>query len=74
MKLSVSEIISEIRMMGYDCRDLKLDGWTTFGYKKDLYLIQEAVNDAIRRAPTFVGEDKWLHEREKKRIIKILKS
>lgn len=74
MKKSVSEIISEIRMIGYDCRDPRLDGWTTFGYKKDLYLIKEAVDKAINDAPVFVGEKEWLQEQEKKRIIKILKS
>jgi hypothetical protein len=74
MKKSVPEIISEIRMIGYDCRDIHLDGWTTFGYKKDLYIIQEAVEAAIKQAPSFVGEEEWLQEREKKRIIKILKS
>ena len=74
MKKPVSEIISEIRMIGYNCRDLRLDGWTTFGYKQDLYLIQEAIEEELKKCSTFIGEDEWLQEREKKRIIKILKS
>jgi hypothetical protein len=73
-KPNVSDIIGNINMLGWECRNMRNDGWTSFGYKQDLYLIKEALDLALKDAPTFVGEGEWLHEQEQKRIIKILKS
>jgi len=60
-------------MARYECSDMRTDGWTGFGIKQDLYQIKWAIDDALRRCPEFVGEDEWLHEQEKKRLIDILK-
>lgn len=73
-KPNVSNIITDINMLGWGCRDARNDGWTSFGYKQDLYLIKESLDLALKNAPAFAGEEEWLHEQEQKRIIKILKS
>ena len=74
IKPNVSTIVADINMLGWECRNARNDGWTSFGHKQDLYLIKESVDLALKNAPTFAGEDEWLHEQEQKRIIKILKS
>lgn len=71
---SVSRVMGDIQMMLLEIKNPRNDGYHTFGIKQDLYLIKELVDQALAESPTYVGEDEWLQEREKKRIIKILKS
>lgn len=71
--INVPDVVSQVRMAGYECRDSRTDGWTAFGIKQDLYQIKWALDDALRQCPIFVGEDEWLREQEQKRIIEILK-
>lgn len=71
--INVAEVVSHIRMAAYECSDMRTEGWTAFGIKQDLYQVKWAIDEAIRRCPSFVGEDEWLHEQEKKRLIEILK-
>jgi hypothetical protein len=69
-----SDVMSQISSLARECTSPYNDGFVGWGCKQDLYKIQEAVNEAIRRCPTYVGEEEWLTEQEQKRIIKILKS
>lgn len=69
-----SGVISQISSLARECTSPYNDGFVGWGCKQDLYQIQEAVNEALRRCPTFSGEQEWLTEQEQKRIIKILKS
>lgn len=68
------DVISQISSLARECTSPYNDGFVGWGCKQDLYKIQEAVNDALRRCPTYSGEQEWLTEQEQKRIIKILKS
>ncbi len=69
-----TDVMSQISSLARECSSPYNDGFISWGCKQDLYKIQEAVNEAIRRCPTFSGEQEWLTEQEQKRIIKILKS
>jgi hypothetical protein len=69
-----TDVMSQIGSLARECTSPYNDGFVGWGCKQDLYQIQEAVNEALRRCPTFSGEQEWLTEREQKRIIKILKS
>jgi len=69
-----SDVMSQISSLARECTSPYNDGFVGWGCKQDLYKIQEAVNEALRRCPTYVGEEEWLTEQEQKRIIKILKS
>ena len=71
---SVSRTIGDIQMMLLEIKNPRNDGYYTFGIKQDLYLIKEAVDRALAESPVYTGEEEWLQEQEKKRIIKILKS
>ena len=70
----VGNITSQIHTLSRECSSPHNDGYTAFGCKQDLYQIKEVIDTAIRNSPTFAGEQEWLQEQEKKRIIKILKS
>ena len=71
---SVEDITTQIHAIARECSSPYNDGFTSFELKKDLYQIKEILDNAISRSPTFYGEQEWLTEQEKKRIIKILKS
>jgi hypothetical protein len=71
----VVNIINQVHSLSRECDSRYNDGFTAFGCKQDLLLIKEIVDQAMQSAPHFgTMEDEWLQEREKKRIIKILKS
>lgn len=70
----INSVTQQISKMGRECSSSYNDGYTAFEIKKDLYVIKELIDQQLKDAPTFSGEDEWLTEREKKRIIKALKS
>jgi diphthamide biosynthesis methyltransferase len=69
----VSSITSQIHSIARECSSPYNDGYTAFGCKQDLYQLKELLDNIIKNSPTFSGEQEWLQEQEKKRIIKILK-
>ena len=70
----VGKITSQIHTLSRECSSSYNDGFTAWGCKQDLLIIQQLVNEAIRVSPNFgETEDNWLKEQEQKRIIKILK-
>ncbi len=69
----VEDIIRQIRALGRECCNGHNDGFTAFGLKKDLYQIQLILENELKNSPTFVGEEEWLTQQQKKRIIDILK-
>ena len=70
----VSSITSQIHSLSRECSRPHNDGFTAWGCKQDLLVIQQLVNEAIKISPNFgETEDNWLKEQEQKRIIKILK-
>ena len=69
----VSSITSQIHSIARECSSPYNDGYTAFGCKQDLYQLKELLDTVIKNSPTFSGEQEWLQEQEKKRIIKILK-
>jgi hypothetical protein len=46
------------------------DGWTSSSCKQELYQLKCWLDDAYRKLPTFVGEEKW----EQDRLIDLLKN
>ena len=70
----MEDIATQIHAIARECSSPYNDGFTGFELKKDLYQIKEILETAINQSPTFYGEQEWLTEQEKKRIIKILKS
>ena len=71
--INVAEVLIQIRAAAYDASDLRTDSCVSWGLKQDLYQIKWALDEAIRRCPSFMPEEEWLREQEQKRIIEILK-
>lgn len=70
-----SDIVSQLYRLSKECSSPYTDGFTSFELKKDLYLIKETVDKALKDSPDFGQLEKdWLTELEQKRIIKILKN
>jgi hypothetical protein len=73
LQYSVEKVIQQINAASYQANDPYMDGFVTFGIKQDLYRIKWAAEEALKRCPVYVGEEEWLKEQEKKKIIRILK-
>jgi len=52
--------------------DPRMDGFVTWGCKQDLYNIKFILDEIIKNAPTYVGEQEWLDERAKEKTWKII--
>lgn len=72
-QLDVSAIAGQINTAAYECMSPYNDGFIAWGYKQDLYMLREILDNAIRRCPTFAPEEEWLREQEKKKVVRILK-
>lgn len=70
----VTEISQQIYRMARECSSAYNDGYTSFEIKKELYELKFIVDQVLKNSPTFSGEEQWLTEQEKNRIIKHLKS
>ena len=70
----VASIAQQINSAAYECISPYNDGFTGFYTKQDLYRIKWLVDDALKRCPTFSGEEDWLREQEKQKVIRILKN
>ena len=70
---SVEDVVRQINALGRECSSPNNDGFTAFELKKDLYQIKEMIEIQLSKSPKFAGEEEWLQEQEKKRIINILK-
>lgn len=70
----VANISQQIYRMARESSSPYTDGFTAFEIKKELYELKFIIDSVISSGPQFNGEQEWLTEQEKKRIIKILKS
>jgi hypothetical protein len=70
----VAFILRQIYSATRECSNPYNDGFTQWEIKKDLYMIQETINDAMKKCSTFGDtEQQWLKDREQRKIIKLLK-
>jgi|APGre2960657423_1045063.scaffolds.fasta_scaffold768930_1 poly(3-hydroxyalkanoate) synthetase len=56
------KVVDIIGHIGYYCSDPRNDGYSAFTEKQKLYEILWATEKELKKAPVFVGEDKWLKE------------
>jgi len=70
---SVPEIVTQLRHIARECSSPYNDGYISFELKKDLYLIKDILDNLIEQCPSFAGEEEWLTNREKERIVNYLK-
>lgn len=67
-------ILADLQAIYMSATDPRADGFTTWEYKKDLYEIQFALEEMIRKCHTYNDiESQWLREQEAEKIVRILK-
>lgn len=72
-QLNLLEVSRQINSAAAECSSSYTDGFLGWGYKQDLYRIKWILEDALKRCPSFSGEDEWVKEQEKQRLMDILK-
>jgi hypothetical protein len=68
----VANVAQQINTMVYEMNSGYTDGFVGWGIKQDLFRIKWLAEDALKRSSTFAGEEEWLREQEKKKVIRIL--
>lgn len=69
----VIDLYNQIRAATAEVCSKYNDGYTAFYAKQDLYQVKWFIDEQLKRCPKFSGEDEWLKEEDKKRVVKILK-
>jgi hypothetical protein len=64
---NVNGIISELEKCYWATTDPRMDGFTTWRCKQDLYRVQFALEDMLNKCPTYAGEQEWLAEQQLER-------
>ena len=64
---NVNDIVSELQKCYYATTDPKMDGFTTWRCKQDLYRVQFALEDMLKKCPTHAPEETWLAEQQLER-------
>jgi hypothetical protein len=70
---NVNQVISECQKMYWAANDHNLTGFVNWPCKQDLYRVKFAVDAMLEKTSTFFGEDEWLEEQEKEKVMRILK-
>ena len=73
---NAGDIISELQKIYFATTDPRMDGYTTWACKQDLYRVQFALEHMLKNCPTYSLEDEWLEEqrleREKQQVWRAL--
>jgi hypothetical protein len=56
----------------YYITDPRMDGFTTWARKQNLYELKFYLEEMIKRCPKYAPEDEWLEEQTMLRVQKIL--
>jgi hypothetical protein len=64
---NVDSIVSELEKCYWATTDPKMDGFSTWRCKQDLYRVQFALERMIKNCPTYSPEDQWLEEQRLER-------
>jgi len=70
----VNKVIGECRKMYAGANDPYMTGWNNWPCKQDLYRVKFAVDEMLEKTSMFGGEDEWLEEQEKEKVLRILKN
>ena len=67
-----AEICNLIRRITFGANDRYMDGFVTWGCKKDLYEILWFVEDELAKCSTYADEDEFVKKREQQKLLTIL--
>ena len=69
----VNKVIADCQKMYLAANDSYLTGWNNWPCKQDLYRVKFAVDEMLAKTSKFSGEEEWLEELEKEKVVRILK-
>ena len=69
---SLSDLKQGVNKISYAESDPRMDGFVTWGCKKDLYEILWFVEDELAKCGTYADEDEFIKKREQHKILTIL--
>lgn len=70
----VQQICNEISRCAVQMNSSYNDGFTQWGCKKELYRIKFFLDEILDKSAKFVGEDNFLDEIAKEKLVRILKN
>ena len=70
--LDVNSISHQLWITRTEINSPRNDGFTQFELKKDLYKIHQLLESILQESPKFVGEEEFLLELEKSKVVRIL--
>ena len=69
---SLSDLKQGVNKISYAESDPRMDGFVTWGCKKDLYELLWHIEDALDKCSTYAGEEEFLRERDKQKTFEAL--
>jgi len=72
--MDYNSVHHQIYLTGVELCDSRNDGFTTFYLKQDLYKLKWLIEEIMKDAPEFAGEQEFLTEHEKKVMWRTLKN
>ncbi len=64
---NAGNIISDLQKIYSATTDPRMDGYTTWACKQDLYRVQFALDRMLKNCPTYSPEEEWLQEQQLER-------
>jgi hypothetical protein len=68
----LKKVKSQVDKIVFAATDPKMDGFNTWGCKKDLYEILWYVEDSLDKCSSYADEDEFVKRREQKKLLKAL--
>lgn len=69
---SADQIIQDLYKCYYATTDPRMDGYTTWPCKQDLYRVKFELDSMLKKCPTYASEQEWLEEHNKKLVWQAL--
>jgi hypothetical protein len=68
----LKKVKKQVDKIVFAATDPKMDGFNTWGCKKDLYEILWYVEDSLGKCSSYEDEHEFIKRREQKKLLKIL--
>jgi hypothetical protein len=69
----INKVIADCQKMYQGANDPYITGWNNWPCKQDLYRVKFAVDEMLAKTSKFSGEEEWLEELEKEKVVRILR-
>ena len=68
----IKKICQEITKIRFAATDGHMDGFNTWGCKKDLYQLLWYIEDELDKCSTYADEKEYVKKREQNKLLKVL--